>query len=140
MVSLTSSSFLGEPLQEKGGPEDAASLSAAKMSELNEITNFIMLSQVLARKSLGDKLGLPILSKASDLSAVMQIEGCLDQLETSHASLLFLGTSQAKPGSDCLHRQRFLFSIRLVHLSRLNFMVSSPVLCDMFPTWSISTV
>ena len=111
MISLSSSSFLTDPQQENSH-EDVASQSTVKMSELNEITNFIMLSQVLARNSLGDKLGLPTLSKASDLSTITQIEECLDRLEIGHTALLLTSTSQVKPGSDCLSRQRFLFSIR----------------------------
>lgn len=110
MVSLSSCSLTYPPYEGIDG--DPSTQSVARMSELNEITNFIMLNQVLARHSFADKLGLPVLSKSSDLAAIMQIEDCLDKLETSHASLLLVSTPPTHSQDGGLERQRFLFQIR----------------------------
>ena len=110
MVSLASCSFLTET-RSQPLPEHFSSQNAAKMLELNETTNFIMLSQVLSRSSFAARLGLPTPTKTGDLNAVLQIEDCLNRLEKSHALLLLTNAAQMD-NDDLSSGQRFLFQVR----------------------------
>jgi hypothetical protein len=80
------------------------------MFDVQEITNFIMLSQVLARSSHAERLGLPPLNRKADFKAIVQTESSLNRIHTSGASLLSSGADQWS------RRQLFLFRIRYVDL------------------------
>ena len=84
---------------------------AVKMLELSEMTGYIMHSQVPARSSLAEALGLPSLAQAADLSVTVQIEECLNKLDKNLPSLSL--TDSVQEGTDeGLSGQRFLFHLR----------------------------
>ena len=138
MLTLTACSFImnsrhGSPAG--GGPVHPA----AKMHDLEEITTFIEFSQIVARSNFAEGLGIAPPTKIADLNAVMQIDECLNKLESSHASLL-LGESALTDTDNNLDRQRFLFELRLAHARILlfrpilvRFCLSSPTPTGLVP-------
>lgn len=118
MVSLTASSILDSGYHDRNYE---CSQSTVKMAELNEITNFIMLSQVLARSSFTERLGLPSLGQATDLNSIMQIDGCLNRLETSFASFAVRDNAQEDAIND-QSKQHFYFQLRYVISYQCSYM------------------
>ena len=81
------------------------------MLELNEITGHVMLSQVPARSSFAESLGLPPLYQNADSSAAVQIDECLNTWEKSLAPSSPLGSPQ-DDAENSLNRQRTLLRLR----------------------------
>lgn len=81
------------------------------MHDLEQVATFIEFSQIVARSKFVERLGLTPLTKAADLSTVMQIDEYLNKLETSHASLLLCDPGLTDIDNN-LSRQRFLFQLR----------------------------
>ncbi|KEF57497.1 uncharacterized protein A1O9_05414 [Exophiala aquamarina CBS 119918] len=118
MLTLTACSFILN--SRYGSPAGGEPVHpAAKMHDLEEIATFIEFSQIVARSSFAERLGIAPPTKIADLNTVMQIDECLNKLQSSHASLLLSG-SLTKTDDD-LDRQRFLFELRLAHARILLF-------------------
>ena len=88
--------------------EDPSHQYAAKLLELDEITRYIMLSQVPARCDVSERLDLPPLRRTVEVATIVQIDGCLTRLERS----LALTTTLDSNGASELERKRSLFRLR----------------------------
>lgn len=88
-----------------------SSQSAAKMQDLEDMTTFIEFSQLFARSNVAEKLGLGQLTKPADLNTVVQLDDCLNTLETNHA-LALLSESARADVEDISSQQRLLFQLR----------------------------
>jgi hypothetical protein len=95
---------------------------AAQMSDIHEITNFIMLSQVLARSSFVERLGLPPLNRNADIKGFMQVEQSLNKVEASGSALLT--ANNLHETDEYVGKQWFFFRIRCVSL--ITLLVLSP--------------
>ncbi|KAL9064166.1 MAG: hypothetical protein Q9157_007932 [Trypethelium eluteriae] len=81
------------------------------MLELNELLGLITLSQVPSRSRLAEDLGLPRLYHIADLSASLQIDGCLSKWEKSLPPPAQLDPVQDDPDNG-LSRQRILLRLQ----------------------------
>jgi hypothetical protein len=81
-----------------------------------------MLSQVLARSSFAERLGLPPLNRNADIKGVMQVEQSLNKVEASGTTLLTANTLHKT--DEYVGKQWFFFRIRCVSL--ITLLVLSP--------------
>lgn len=112
MTSLTLSPFLTGLGYNEAGTESPGQY-ALKMAELNDLTNYIILSQAPLRGSVAESLGLPpLIRKSPDISAVVKIEERLNEFKDSLAPLWDTEGGGKDTEESPSSRQRVLFGVR----------------------------
>jgi hypothetical protein len=119
MLTLTACSFIMSSTH--GTPADGGLVNpASKMHDLEQIATFIEFSQIVARSSFTENLGILKPTKIIDLNTIMQIDERLSILESSHSSLLSNISPLISPDTNP-KRQQYLFTLRLAHVRILLF-------------------